>query len=196
MSASTKKKVIFVTDGDHVARRVVEEAAKRVGGRCISASGGNPTELSGEELLSLIHEAEGEPVLVMVDDAGTRRKGPGEVILERLAREPSLDVMGALAVASNTSRVEGVPVLASVSRTGRVVEGPVDKDGYPEPSGRAKVEGDTVDVLNHLNIPIVIGIGDLGKQDDADDHARITTRAIREIMARYEESEKEPQRLE
>lgn len=177
-----RKKVIFVTDGDTKARHVVEEAARRIGGRCISASAGNPSPLEPQELLSAIHSAAGEPVLVMVDDCGLRRKGPGEAVLEALIKEPSLNVMGVLAVASDTSRVEGVPVIESVARTGRVIDGPVDKDGYPEPDGHAKVEGDTVDVLNRLDVPVIVGIGDLGKQDDADDSARITTRAIEEIM--------------
>lgn len=177
-----KKKVIFVTDGDAKAQHIVEEAAQRVGGRCISISGGNPTKVGSEELLSAIQSAQGEPVLVMVDDCGLRRKGPGEAVLENLVKDPSLDVLGVLAVASDTSRVEGVPVLESVTRQGRIIEGPVDKDGYPEQEGHSKVEGDTVDVLNHLDVPVIIGIGDLGKQGDADDRARITTRAIEEII--------------
>ncbi|HAH96012.1 MAG TPA: stage V sporulation protein AE, partial [Firmicutes bacterium] len=44
--------------------------------------------------------------------------------------------------------------------------------------------GDTVDVLNRVQVPIVIGIGDLGKQNHADHHANITVRAIREIINR------------
>lgn len=179
-----KKQVILITDGDHVAQHVVEEAARRIGGRCISASGGNPTEIDAPSLIELIHEAEGEPVLVMVDDAGTRRKGPGEKLIERLAEEDSIEVLGVLAVASHTEKVEGVPVVASVDRNGELIYGPVDKDGVPEQSSHQKVEGDTVDVLNTLQIPIVIGIGDLGKQDHADQHADITVRAIQEIINR------------
>ena len=180
----TRKQVILITDGDHVAQHIVEEAARRVGGRCISASGGNPSEIDASSLIELIHEAEGEPVLVMVDDAGTRRKGPGEKLIERLAADDSIELLGVLAVASHTEKVEGVPVLASIANSGELVNGPVDKDGDPEQSGHQKVEGDTVDVLNKLQVPIVIGVGDLGKQDHADHHANITVRAIREIIDR------------
>lgn len=184
MQPKTKKQVILITDGDHVAQHIVEEAARRVGGRCISASGGNPSEIDAPALIELIHEAEGEPVLVMVDDAGTRRKGPGEKLIERLAAEDSIELLGVLAVASHTEKVEGVPVLASIAKNGELVNGPVDKDGVPEQSGHQKVEGDTVDVLNKLQVPIVIGVGDLGKQDHADHHANVTVRAIREIIDR------------
>ncbi|HCX69971.1 MAG TPA: stage V sporulation protein AE, partial [Firmicutes bacterium] len=65
-----------------------------------------------------------------------------------------------------------------------LISGPVDKDGVPEQSDHQKIEGDTVDVLNRLQVPIVIGIGDLGKQNHADHHANITVRAIREIINR------------
>ncbi|HCX69970.1 MAG TPA: stage V sporulation protein AE, partial [Firmicutes bacterium] len=109
MQQKTKKQVILITDGDHVAQHVVEEAARRVGGRCISASGGNPSEIDAPALIELIHDAEGEPVLVMVDDAGTRRKGPGEKLIEQLATEDSIELLGVLAVASHTAKVEGVP---------------------------------------------------------------------------------------
>ncbi|HBE07274.1 MAG TPA: stage V sporulation protein AE [Firmicutes bacterium] len=184
MQQKTKKQVILITDGDHVAQHVVEEAARRVGGRCISASGGNPSEIDAPALIELIHDAEGEPVLVMVDDAGTRRKGPGEKLIEQLATEDSIELLGVLAVASHTAKVEGVPVVASVDRNGELISGPVDKDGVPEQMDHQKVEGDTVDVLNRLQVPIVIGIGDLGKQNHADHHANITVRAIREIINR------------
>jgi stage V sporulation protein AE len=182
-----RKKVIIVTDGDRTAQAVVEKAASSVGGRTISASGGNPTPLSGEELAELILQAPNEPVLVMVDDSGKREKGPGERALETLAKDDRLEILGVIAVASNTTEVEGVPVDFSVARNQRVVPGPVDKDGIPETEGHAKVEGDTVDIINQLNIPIIVGIGDLGKMDEADrfeDGARVTTKAIQEIMER------------
>lgn len=182
-----KKQVIIVTDGDRTAQAVVEKAASAVGGRTISASGGNPTPLSGEELVDKILEAPSEPVLVMVDDCGKREKGPGERALETLVKDERLEILGVIAVASNTSKVEGVPVDFSVARNQKVVSGPVDKDGIPEPEGHVKVEGDTVDILNRLDVPIVVGIGDLGKMDKADriqDGAQVTTKAIREIMER------------
>lgn len=180
-----KKRIIIVTDGDRTAKAAVEKAATAVGGRTISASGGNPTPIDGEELAEMILKAPKEPVLVMVDDCGKRTKGPGETVLEQLVHDERLEVLGVLAVASNTTKVEGVPVNFSVTRDQKVVSGPVDKDGLPEEAGHYKVEGDTVDVLNRLDVPVVVGIGDLGKMDDADsfeDGARITTLAVQEIL--------------
>jgi stage V sporulation protein AE len=78
-------------------------------------------------------------------------------------------------------------VTAAVTREGQVVGVPVDKDGNPEPEGHRRVEGDTVDILNQLPVPLVIGLGDLGKMNDADlleDGARITTIAVQEVLAR------------
>lgn len=179
-------RVILVTDGDQVARGVLEEAARRLGLRCISASAGNPTPLSGPELAELILQAVHDPVLVMFDDRGNPGRGPGEEAMAYLCRHPDLQVLGAVAVASNTRRARGVRVDASVTRDGRVIPGPVDKDGYPR--SRDKVlKGDTVDVLRDLRLPVVIGIGDPGKMDGADCLAKgseVTVRAIQEILNR------------
>ncbi|MGE5605917.1 MAG: stage V sporulation protein AE [Bacteroidota bacterium] len=183
----TTRKIIVLTDGDLVAKKVVEKVAQNIGGRAISMSAGNPTPVSGKEIAAAVKEASNDPVLVMVDDCGSRHKGSGEKALEELANDPELDILGVIAVASDTSNVEGVPVTASVSREGKVVNGPVDKIGNPEPDGHAKVEGDTVDVLNQIHVPIVIGLGDLGKMDDADlveEGAKITTLAVEEILKR------------
>ncbi|MGE5528230.1 MAG: stage V sporulation protein AE [Patescibacteria group bacterium] len=180
------KEVIVVTDGDATARRVLERVAGNVGGRCISLSAGNPTDVTGDRLVDAIKEAKGNPVLVMVDDGGKRGAGPGERALSAIADDPAIRVIGAIAVASDTSRVEGVEVAASVDREGRIIPSQaVDKNGLPRTSDR--ISGDTVDVLNRLHVPVVIGLGDLGKMDDADRveaGAEITTRAVREILRR------------
>lgn len=183
-----KKRVIIVTDGDRTAQGAVEKAAVNVGGRTISASGGNPTPLSAKELVEMILEAPKEPVLVMVDDSGKRDKGQGEQVLEELVHDERLNVLGVVAVASNTDKVEGIATDVSVTREGKRVHGPVDKDGNPEPEGQYKVEGDTVDVLNRLDIPVIVGVGDLGKMDDADlleEGARITTEAVQEVLRHH-----------
>lgn len=182
-----KRKIVVITDGDRVAQKVVEKVAHNVGGRAISFSGGNPTIAQGEEISVAIKKAAYDPVLVMVDDCGSRGEGKGETILRTLAQDPELDILGVVAVASNTAGVDGVPITASITREGEIVNVPVDKDGYPEVAGHTKVEGDTVDVLNQLNIPIIIGVGDLGKMEDADlveDGARITTIAVQEVLKR------------
>lgn len=177
-------RVILITDGDKVARRAAEEAAHKLGMRCISASAGNPTPLTGPELVALIKQAVHDPVLVMVDDKGNPGRGPGEEALAHICRHPDIQVLGAVAVASNTKRARGVKVDLSVTRNGKVVQVSVDKDGYPRRD--AVLRGDTVDVLRELNLPIVVGVGDPGKMEGADCHedgCEVTTRAIREVLS-------------
>lgn len=179
-------RVILVTDGDKVARRAVETAAERMGMRCISASAGNPTPLTGAELVSLIREAPYDPVLVMVDDKGNPGQGLGETALLHICRSPEIQVLGAIAVASNTRRSRGVSVNASITQDGRVIDYPVDKDGNPEPSKRL-LKGDTVDALESLHLPVVVGIGDPGKMEGADcrqNGCSITVQAIMEVLSR------------
>jgi len=65
----------------------------------------------------------------------------------------------------------------------------VNKLGHPEEKGNRFLEGDTVDVINQLEIPVIIGTGDTGKMDFADDYqkgAPITTKALLEILNRSE----------
>ncbi|HBT16730.1 MAG TPA: stage V sporulation protein AE [Firmicutes bacterium] len=180
-----KKKIITITDGDKVARKTIEKAGAKLGLRTISSSAGNPTPLSAEELKQKIIEAPQDLFLVMVDDAGERKKGSGESILETFKQDERFSVLGVVAVASNTDQVEGVPVNFSITREGKIHQGPVDKEGNPETEGRSKLKGDTVDILNGLKIPLIVGIGDIGKMGQADDYeqgANITTRAIKEIL--------------
>ena len=182
-----KRSVILVTDGDMVALRAVEIAAAKVGARCISQSAGNPTRLSGEELVGLIKQAEHDPVVVMLDDRGNSGAGSGERAMAVLARHPDIQVLGALAVASNTCGTEGVKVDESVTCTGSLVHAAVDKLGEIKYEAKGRLNGDTVDVLNRLNIPVVVGIGDIGKMDGADDitvGAPLTTQALQEIIDR------------
>jgi len=182
----TPVRVILITDGDKVARRAAEEAAHQLGLRCISASAGNPTPLTGPELLALIKQAVYDPVIVMVDDKGNPGRGPGEEALAHICRSEEVQVLGAVAVASNTRRARGVPVDLSVTRDGRVVEYPVDKEGHPRMRDNV-LRGDTVDALRDLDVPLIVGLGDPGKMDGADcreDGCEVTTRAILEVLTR------------
>lgn len=183
----TKRKVIIVTDGDRRARRTIEWATHQIGGRCISMSAGNPTPIDGNQIVDLIKQTPHDPVVVMVDDRGVSDFGVGERALEVVAKHPDIDVLGVLAVASNTECLEGIHVDASIDKYGKFVDLPVDKSGKREVPGNIILEGDTVDIINHLNIPIIIGIGDIGKMDGADDilyGSPITLKALKEILKR------------
>lgn len=183
-----KVRVIIVTDGDRCAQHAVEKIGADLGLRCISASAGNPTPISGAEIVDLLKTVPHDPVLVMFDDRGRRDKGKGETALEYVANHPDIEVLGAVAVASNTTGIDGVAADACVSGAGEVVEGAVDKYGQEKHGrGNGRVNGDTVDVLNDVEVPVIIGVGDIGKMDKADDIRRgapITRKAVEEILER------------
>ena len=178
------RKVILITDGDRIAQSTIEKVAQKVGGRCISLSGGNPTPLTGPEIVDLINQAAHDPVLVMVDDKGKSSEGKGEQALKYIAEHPDIEVLGVVAVASNTHNAKGTLVDFSVTKEGEIIDAPVDKNGNPA-TYKEYLQGDTVDILRELNIPVVVGVGDIGKQDGADNYeAPITTAAITEILRR------------
>lgn len=189
-----RPKVILVTDGDEAARKAVEQAAHDIEGRCISQSWGNPTHISGEELVSLILKTPHDPVLVMFDDCGYREDGPGETAMRYVATHPSVEVIGAIAVASATHAREWAHIDISIDRYGVLTEYGVDKDGLPDME-IGRINGDTVYILDDLTIPIVVGIGDIGKMAGLDTAKRgspITRKAIEIILERsgYHESNK------
>jgi len=182
-----KRKVILITDGDRVAKRAVETASRKIGARCISCSAGNPTRLTGDQLVTQIKKTPHDPVVVMLDDKGFLGTGKGERALEYLVRHPGIEVLGVLAVASNTEFTEGVDVDCSVTRSGSITSMAVNKCGDIKQDLTTSLYGDTVEVLEGLDIPIIVGIGDIGKMDGADDPdagAPLTTRALREILSR------------
>ncbi|WP_139489239.1 stage V sporulation protein AE [Brevibacillus dissolubilis] len=185
----TKRKVIIITDGDYIAQKAVEEIAKQIGGRCISLSAGNPTPLSGKQVVELIKQAVNDPVLVMFDDNGNRSTGNGEQAMEYVITHPDVEILGAIAVASNTKWVSGTHVSYSIDNQGRIIDEAVDKDGFMDEDLENQIYGDTVDILNKYNIPNVIGIGDIGKMQGKD-HIRqgcpITRKAVDWILERSE----------
>lgn len=196
---SDKVRIIVVTDGDEVARHAVETAARRVGLRTISRSAGNPTPYTGAELVEIIKTAKADPVLVMLDDRGRAYKAQGEQALEYLANDPDIELLGAVAVASNTLWAAGVPVDFSVDRNGQLIEGSVDKEGFRSTVSGSVVYGDTVDVLRGMGIPVV-GMGDPGKQGGRDNYHRgapITTKALAKLIdmigERAERHERHPE---
>ncbi|NEU30861.1 stage V sporulation protein AE [bacterium LRH843] len=189
-----RPKVIFVTDGDEAAKKAIQLAAEEIGGRCISQSSGNPTHKTGEELVSLILKTPYDPVLVMFDDCGFREEGPGETAMRYVASHPRIEVIGALAVASATHASEWAHIDVSIDRYGELTEYGVDKEGLRDIEV-GRINGDTVYSLDELSIPIVVGIGDIGKmagQDTVKRGAPITKLAIEIILERsgYHESRK------
>jgi stage V sporulation protein AE len=187
--AEAQRRVIIITDGDYVAQKVVEQVARKVGGRCITLSAGNPTPLSGKQMVALIKKAPHDPVLIMCDDNGNDGRGRGEQTIEYVLQHPDIDVIGAVAVASNTRCVHGARVHYSINQTGHIVEEAVDKDGHSDKQLQHRIYGDTVDILNRYHIPNVIGIGDIGKMEGRDrlrDGCPVTLKAVQWILQRSE----------
>lgn len=182
---TNRRKVVAITDGDEIAARAIKEVAERVGGRLISASAGNPTPLDGQTLVKMVKSAPCDPVLVMFDDRGAWGEGAGEKALLELAGNPEIDLLGVVAVASHAQFVRGVEVDQSVTNSGQLVGEAVDKDGRPV--GHKILKGDTVDIVNKLQAPVVVGVGDVGKMGGADSFkkgAPVTTKAVEEILKR------------
>lgn len=180
-----KKKVILVTDGDMCAKKTIETAVKNIGGRCISRSAGNPTPITAKEIIELVEQAKYDPIVIMVDDEGNENMGIGEKILCQLIKHPSIEVIGVVVVASNTRDVEGVHPDFSIDAYGNIIEEAVDKEGNA--TNKKILYGDTVDIVEKCNVPIVIGIGDIGKMKGKDDRrkgAPIITKALQEILNR------------
>jgi stage V sporulation protein AE len=186
-----KKRVIFITDGDLYALRVVEHAANMIGGRCISQSWGNPTKKSGEDLAEMIRKTPHDPVLIMFDDCGFKGEGPGEQAMRYIHNQPDFEIIGAVAVASKTHFAEWTKVHCSMDRYGELTEFGIDKSGLADlETGR--INGDTVYILDELNLPLVIGIGDIGKMagfDSVEKGAPITVKAIKLILERSDFNE-------
>lgn len=181
-----RRKVILITDGDEYACRAVTYVAKKVGGRCITKSQGNPSSLSGKELVKLIMQTPYDPVFVMFDDSGIVYEGFGEKALKYVATNKNIEVIGALAVASNTHHNEWTRVDVSIDSEGNLTEYGVDKNGMID-TELGRISGDTVYYLDLLNIPLVVGIGDIGKMGGRDDVLKgspITMKAIQYILER------------
>ncbi|MFC4617861.1 stage V sporulation protein AE [Camelliibacillus cellulosilyticus] len=180
------RRVILVTDGDQFARQAVEAAAKGLHCRLISRSEGNPTPLTGEEIVDLIKSTPYDPVLVLFDDCGYNGEGPGERALEYVVRHPDIQALGAIAVASNSGYREWSRIDVSIDQNGELTPYGVDKDGIPDLE-IGRIIGDTVSILDQLQVPIIVGVGDIGKIGGADDPAKgapITKKAIEWILER------------
>lgn len=181
-----KRRVILVTDGDEYAARAVEFAAKKVGGRVILRSQGNPTILSGQEMVELILQTPYDPVFVMFDDCGFTGEGIGETALKYVANDEQVEVLGIIAVASKSKHKEWSKVDVSIDRYGQLTEYSVDKYGIRDIEV-GRINGDTVYCLDELDVPVIVGIGDIGKmsrKDSVRNGCPVTLSAIQLILER------------
>lgn len=180
-----KRKVVLVTDGDQVARSAVEIAATKIGGRCISASAGNPTPLTGKEIVDKVKQAAHDPVVVMVDDRGIKGEGKGEQAMGYILQNPEVEVLGIVAVSSNGRDCNGLKVSCSITKEGKVVDSAVDK--YGNDTHDYRICGDTLSILKGREDLVIVGLGDPGKMDFNDEvfkGAPITTLALQEVLKR------------
>lgn len=153
-----KRRVILVTDGDEYAKKAIECVAKKMGGRCISQSYGNPTRLCGEQIADLILKAAGDPVFAMFDDSGVIGPGPGEEALTFVAGHPRIEVLGVIAVASKTHQAEWSRVDVCIDNTGEITPYGVDKFGIPEMDLK-KSTGTRFTVLTGWTCPLLSASG-------------------------------------
>ncbi|GAF21350.1 MULTISPECIES: stage V sporulation protein AE [Shouchella] len=186
------KKVIFVTDGDLASKKALEHIAQDLKCTVLSASYGNPTTIEPEALVDLINLEKGDvPIIIMFDDCGIRDVGFGETAMHYIVNQEDIEVIGAVAVASQTHAKEWTHVDVSVDRFGRLSEYGVDKEGLIDME-IGRINGDTVSILDDLNLPCVVGVGDIGKMarfDDVKKGAPVTKKAIQIILERSGYSE-------
>ena len=178
--------MIIVTDGDRIAKRAVEIATSNIGGRCISDSSGNPTVLTGKEIIRLIKTAKHDPVVIMLDDNGDIGMGEGEKALLEIYKDEDIKILGVIAVASNTHYAKGTKIHFSVTGSGEISKSVVNK--YGQKTKKKVLKGDTVDILRELDIYPIIGIGDPGKMMGKDDWimgAPILTKAMEIILSSH-----------
>ncbi|MEH7416041.1 stage V sporulation protein AE [Neobacillus drentensis] len=183
---SIRRRVILITDGDEYAKRAVEYVAKEIGGRCITSSYGNPSKLTGPEIVRLIKKTPHDPVLVMFDDSGIVGEGAGESALKYVATHKDIEVLGAIAVAARSRHEEWTRVDVSIDRDGILTPYGVDKYGIQELE-LGRINGDTVYCLDELDIPLIVGVGDIGKMARHDSYksgAPITKKAVELILER------------
>ena len=181
--------IIAVTDGDSTAVKAVEKAAEQLDLTVIYESAGNPTAISGQEIINKIKDCDNNLAIVMFDDQGEIGTGLGEKAFLTVLNDSDIEIIGVLAVASDLKAVQGIKPDFSITKEEELVAEPVDKTGKSEAIGHETLEGDTLDMLNLLSDTLIVGVGDIGKMDDkdlAEQGAPITTRAISEILQRSE----------
>lgn len=181
-----RRHVILITDGDDYARKSIEHIANEIGGRCISLSHGNPSTLDGPLLVKLIKKAPHDPVFVMFDDSGFVGEGAGERALKYVSAHKDIEVLGIIAVAAKTRQAEWAKVDVCIDRDGELTPYGVDKYGLQEME-KGRLYGDTVYCLDEIDVPIKVGIGDIGKMAKKDHYeigSPITKKAVELVLER------------
>ncbi|WLR43798.1 stage V sporulation protein AE [Bacillus carboniphilus] len=180
------RSVILVTDGDEYALKAIEYVAGKIGGRCISRSQGNPSVLTGEELVYYIHQTPHDPIFVLFDDCGLKGEGSGEKALKYVANHKTIVVLGVIVVASKSRGKEWTKVDVCIDKHGQLTSYGVDKEGIPDIE-KQRITGDTVYCLDEIVAPVKVGIGDIGKmggKDDVKKGSPITMKAVELILER------------
>ena len=181
-----KKRVIIITDGDEYAKKTLDYLVEQIGGTCLSYLSDNPTQATPDEVKQAVHLCKEEPVYVLIDDAGVYGVGSGEAILVALAKDPQVEIIGAIAVAAHTKNMEWSRFTFAIDQHGELIPNGVDKEGVRLPEV-GRINGDTIYSLDQLDLPIVIAIGDIGKMHGKDDIKKgspITRKAIEIILER------------
>jgi stage V sporulation protein AE len=180
------KRVILITDGDAYAKRTIDYLAHKIGGTSLSYLADNPMTADESAIKAAIQAAPQEPVYVLLDDGGVPGVGSGEKILQSIAADPEINIIGALAVAAHTQNREWSRVSFSIDQDGELQPFGVDKEGViTDELGR--INGDTIYLLDQLDLPIVVAIGDIGKmrgKDRIEIGSPITAQALRIILER------------
>ncbi len=184
------KEIIIITDGDHYARKAMEYISKKLGGTALIALADNPSKITPVQMIEHIKQAKTKLVYVLIDDAGFSGVGAGESILQAIAEDDDLVIIGAVAVAAHTRNKEWTRITFAVDQDGNVINDGVNKEGIPTYE-HGRINGDTVYLLDQLAIPIVVGVGDIGKMNRRDDLSKgcpITTKAIELILERSQQN--------
>ncbi len=122
----------------------------------------------------------------MFDDSGYIGEGPGETALRYVATHKEIYVLGVIAVAAKTKQAEWTRVHVSIDREGNLTEYGVDKYGIPD-TEIGRINGDTVYCIDELDIPVVVGVGDIGKmglKDHFSNGSPVTKLAVELILER------------
>lgn len=170
-----RKITILVTDGDQTAAKTITRAAEYLGADVIGVSAGNPLLADPKDIIKRIKRSISKLVIVMADDGGKAKAGPGTRAIRKIKKAGKLDA--AVVVAADTPGVKGIRIDKSVTRKGQIVQRAVNKNGRLKAD--LIIKGDTVDGLDKIDVP-KIGVGDIGKAPKGRAGVEVLIKAIEE----------------